>query len=397
MHDHSHSHVQEKEPSRLQATRKVTLVGAAVNSLLALAQVLGGLLTHSQALIADGVHTLSDLASDFIVLLAAGEAHRDPDKDHPYGHGRIETLATTLLGVGLVVVGIGIAWDAANRLLNPERLLQPTPMALVFAALAVVSKEGLYQYTKRVARKLRSTMLEANAWHHRSDAISSLVVIAGIGVNLLGVPGADAWAAIAVGAFIIHIGGQLLWQSVQELIDASLDDEVLKKTEEVIKSVDGVVNMHLLRTRKSGGNAFADVHIQVPSRISVSEGHQIAEAVRKAVLDKVDEITDVTIHTDPEDDTVAKPNNHLPLRDEVVGQLRRKWLSLPLYNDIENIILHYLDGRIDVDVYLPLVWQSNPDGVLDELARLGESLPYIDKVRIFFVRDSQEAAHHDGA
>ena len=371
-------------PSRLQVTRKITLVGAVVNACLALAQVVGGFFTHSQALIADGIHTLSDLASDFIVLVAAHEADRDADRQHPYGHGRIETLATGLLGIGLIAVGIGIGWDAANRLLDPERLLHPTPLALFFAALAVLSKEGLYQYTRRVARKIRSTMLEANAWHHRSDAISSLLVIAGIGLSLMGFRGFDAWAAIGVALFIVYLGGQLLWQSGQELIDASLDDEVLKRTEEVIQSVDGVVSMHLLRTRKSGGNAFADVHIQVPSRISVSEGHQIAEAVRKAIVDKVDEITDVTIHTDPEDDAATKPNSHLPLRDEVVGQLRRKWLSLPLYDDIVNINLHYLDGRIDVDVYLPLKWADNPDGVLDELKRLGESAMYIDRVRIFF-------------
>jgi len=373
-----------EEPSRLQVTRRVTLVGAFVNACLALAQVVGGVFTHSQALIADGVHTLSDLASDFIVLLAAHEAHRDADEEHPYGHGRIETLATGLLGIGLIIVGVGIGWDAANRLLNPERLLNPTPLALFFAALAVLSKEGLYQYTRRVARKIRSTMLEANAWHHRSDAISSLLVIAGIGLSLMGFRGFDAWAAIGVALFIIYLGGQLLWQSGQELIDASLDDEVLKRTEEVIQSVDGVVNMHLLRTRKSGGNAFADVHIQVPSRISVSEGHQIAEAVRKAIVGKIDEITDVTIHTDPEDDAAAKPNDHLPLRDEVVGQLRRKWLALPLYDDIANINLHYLDGRIDVDVYLPLKWADNPDGVLDEMKRLGESVVHVDRVRIFF-------------
>ncbi len=374
------------EPTRLETTRRVTLVGAGVNALLALAQLVGGFFTHSQALIADGVHTLSDLASDFIVLVAAHEAHRDADEEHPYGHGRIETLATGVLGLGLVVVGIGIGWDAADRLLHPERLLNPTPMALFFAALAVLSKEGLYHYTRRVAKKIRSAMLEANAWHHRSDAISSLLVIVGIVASLLGVEGADAWAAIGVALFIVHIGGRLLWQSGQELIDASLDDEVLQRTQEVIQSVDGVVSMHLLRTRKSGGNAFADVHIQVPSRISVSEGHQIAEAVRKAIVDKIDEITDVTIHTDPEDDALAKPNDHLPLRDEVVGQLRRRWLSLPLYDDIENIDLHYLDGRIDVDVYLPLKWADNPDGVLDELERLGASVVHVDKVRIFFTR-----------
>jgi cation diffusion facilitator family transporter len=377
----------DQEPTRLETTRKVTLVGAGVNALLALAQLLGGVFTHSQGLIADGIHTLADLASDFIVLLAAHEAHREADDEHPYGHGRIETLATSLLGMGLIIVGLGIGYDAGNRLLHPERLLHPTPLALLFAALAVFSKEGLYHYTRRVARSIRSSMLEANAWHHRSDAISSLLVIVGISGSLMGFKGFDAYAAIAVALFIIHIGGQLLWQSSQELIDASLDDEVLKQTEAVIQNVDGVVNMHLLRTRKSGGDAFADVHIQVPAKISVSEGHQIAESVRKAIVTNIDEITDVTVHTDPEDDAANKPCAHLPLRDEIVGRLRRLWVPLELYTDIDKINLHYLDGQIDIDVYLPVKWAGNPDGVLDKLESLAKSLPEIRKVSIYFTRE----------
>ena len=381
----------ESEQSRLDVTRRITLVGAGVNALLALAQLLGGVFTHSLGLIADGIHTLADLASDFIVLVAAHEAHREADEEHPYGHGRIETLATSALGLGLIIVGIGIGYSAGNRLLHPETLLQPTPMALFFAALAVFSKEGLYHYTRRVARSIRSSMLEANAWHHRSDAISSLLVIVGISGSLMGFKGFDAYAAIAVALFIIYIGWKLLWQSGQELIDSSLDDEVLKQTEEVIRSVDGVVNMHLLRTRKSGGNAFADVHIQVPAKVSVSEGHQIAESVRKAIVDKIDEITDVTVHTDPEDDAIAKPCAHLPLRDEVLGRLRRLWLPLEPYNDIEKMNLHYLDGQIDVDVYLPLKWSSNPDGVLERMKAMAKSLKEIRKVSIFFISDQSDA------
>ncbi len=161
---------------RYEATRKVTLVGVAVNICLSLVQLVGGFFASSQALIADGVHTLSDLASDFVVLFAAKMANQDADEDHPYGHGRFETLATVILGLALAGVAVGIMFNAASRLLNPEHLTQPTSIALIFAALAIVAKEGLYHYTMRIANRFNSKMLEANAWHHRSDAYSSIPV-----------------------------------------------------------------------------------------------------------------------------------------------------------------------------------------------------------------------------
>jgi len=337
---------------RYTATKRVTLTGAAINIVLATAQLVGGVLTHSQGLIADGVHTVSDLASDFLVLLASRHAHREADVEHPYGHGRVETLATSILGLTLILVAAGILIDVARRLQNPEQLLQPTPGALIFAALAVVSKEFLYQYTQRVAKRIRSSLLEANAWHHRSDAISSLIVIVGIIGSLMGLLNFDAFAALIVALFVGHIGWKLLWRSGQELIDASLEEEVVEKTKQAINGVDGVVNLHLLRTRRSGGDAFADVHIQVPSTVSVSEGHQISEAVRKAIITQVEEITDVTIHTDPEDDALAKPCDHLPLREEIMTSLEQAWAGLESANNIEKLNLHYLNGEIHVDAFL---------------------------------------------
>ncbi|HBS27617.1 MAG TPA: cation-efflux pump [Gammaproteobacteria bacterium] len=339
---------------RYQATKKVTLIGALVNLLLSTIQLLGGFFAGSQALIADGVHTLSDLASDFVVLVATREAHREADEEHPYGHGRIETLATSILGLALVAVAGAIFFDAIQRLFQPERLFDPKPIALLFAATAVFSKEALYQYTKRVAKRVNSAMLEANAWHHRSDAVSSLIVIVGILGSLAGIRYFDALAAIAVAGFIAHIGWKLLWAAGQELIDASLDESVVQQTESVIKEVDGVVDIHLLRTRKSGADAFADVHIQVPSKVSVSEGHQIAESVRKAIVEQITEITDVTVHTDPEDDTIAKACLHLPLREQITQQLNTVWQNNPLSEKIEKIDLHYLDGSIHLQLTLPL-------------------------------------------
>ncbi|MCL4157313.1 UNVERIFIED_CONTAM: hypothetical protein GTU68_000964, partial [Idotea baltica] len=197
----------EKKQERYKATRKVTLTGAIVNALLAVAQLLGGFFAQSQALIADGVHTLSDLASDFVVLFAAKAASKDADEDHPYGHGRFETVATVILGIALGSVAIGIAMSAIGRLMNPEKLLQPQPIALLFVALAIISKEGLYHYTMSVANRVDSKLLKANAWHHRSDALSSVLVAIGVaGSVFLEIPWLDAAAAILVAILIFYMG-----------------------------------------------------------------------------------------------------------------------------------------------------------------------------------------------
>lgn len=368
---------------RYRATRKVTVVGAVVNLLLSTAQLIGGFITQSQGLIADGVHTLSDLASDFVVLIAAREAHREPDEEHPYGHGRIETLATSILGLALVAVAGAIFFDVLQRLFEPQRLLHPQPLALAYAAAAVVSKELLYQYTRRVARRIRSKMLEANAWHHRSDAISSLIVIVGIAGSLMGIPAFDALAALAVAVFIGHIGGKLLWNAGQELIDAALDEELVERTRAVIQNIHGVRDMHMLRTRKSGGDAFADVHIQVSPKISVSEGHQIAEAVRNAVLDQIEEITDLTVHTDPENDLQVKPSSHLPLRDVVREQLEEAWRGLPLAKKVSRIDLHYLDGGLHVELTLPLSVAERREDVR-QLRERTLSAPGIELVDVYY-------------
>lgn len=372
-------------PDRYQATRKVTLVGAGVNVGLSLAQLLGGFLFHSQGLIADGLHTLSDLASDFIVLVAAKFAHEKPDTEHPYGHGRIETLATSLLGAILLAVAVGIVVDALGRLFSPQRLLQPEPLAILFAALAVVSKEGLYQYTMRVARKHNSTLLKANAWHHRSDAISSMLVIIGILGSLYAFPQADALAAIGVALMIGKIGFELLWNSAQQLIDAALDDDTVADIEASIGKIEDVVSLHQLRTRHSGSDTMADVHIQVSPEISVSEGHQISESVRKAVMQSVPSMIDVTVHIDPEDDGPGPRCDGLPLRGRLLQELDEVWRDQSLAQEIQDIKLHYLSGKIDIELYL-LAAPHHPGthAQINALIAATQRHPYISRVAVFF-------------
>ncbi|MGK0169123.1 MAG: cation diffusion facilitator family transporter [Gammaproteobacteria bacterium] len=339
---------------RYRKIRTVTLVGSAVDLVLGVGKLFFGFAAQSQALIADGVHSLSDLVTDAIVLFAAREALREADAEHPYGHARIETVATVALGASLVLIGAGIGIDAVGRLFEPELLLRPTAGALVVAALSVVLKEGVYHYTLRAARRLRSELLRANAWHSRTDAVSSLFVIVGVGGALAGLPYVDAVAAVAVAAMIALIGLRLVWSNVAELLDAGLGAARLEVIRTAIMQVDGVRALHMLRTRKMAGNALVDVHILLTDpRISVSEGHQISETVRARLLNEIEEVSDVMVHIDPEDDEDAEhaaPNTTLPLRHEALAQLNALWSDGAPVGDIVDIRLHYLDGRVHPEV-----------------------------------------------
>ncbi len=335
---------------RTRASQHVTLVGALINLLLSALKLVAGWLAGSAALVADGIHSLSDLLSDALVWFAAYHAAQEPDEEHPYGHGRFETAATLGLGVLLGLVALGIVWDAVLRV-SKGGYLSPGALAVWAAVISILAKEVLYWYTIVTARRVNSKMLAANAWHHRSDAISSIVVLFGILGAMAGWPYLDALAAIVVGAMVAKIGWDLGWEAMQELVDAALDLEQVRAAEMAICSVDGVRSIHMLRTRRQGHQAAADVHVQVDPRLSVSEGHMISIAVEERLKDVVDAINDVTVHIDPEDDEEGLLCRDLPLRSEALRLLRVYWSDLLEGHDV---VLHYLSGRIDVDLELPL-------------------------------------------
>lgn len=348
---------------RKKAMDKATWWGLVVNLLLSIGKLVVGFIGHSQALIADGLHSLSDLVSDGLVLLATHHSNADADEDHPYGHARYETFATITLAVLLSAVGIGIGIDAINRLTDYQNIAIPASMTLWVAGLSILSKEVLYQYTMIVARQMKSKLLEANAWHHRSDAISSIVVFIGIAGAMWGYPMLDSIAAIIVALMICKIGWELGHQSFQELVDTGLEPDRLESIESVIRNIDGVNQMHMLRSRRMGHNALIDVHILVSPRLSVSEGHQISEAVEMALMSEFDEINDVTVHIDPEDDEHSDNScKHLPLRSEVMTELQSCWKDIPQTRDLLATTLHYLDGKINIELVLPLnIIQSGTD------------------------------------
>ena len=346
--------------ARYRAGRRVTLVSVAANLFLTVAQVVIGLLGNSQALVADGFHTLSDLVTDFMVLFALKHGRKAADAEHPYGHARIETAVTLLLGIILFGVGLVIAARAGLRLYAAETFVVPSAITLWVAVATLTAKEGLFRYTWRVADRHDSAMLRANAWHHRSDAISSLVVVAGIGGSLIGFGYLDSVAAIVVAAMIAKVGFDLGRQALQELIDTGVSAQDLERIRRTIHAVEGVKTLHQLRTRCVGGQVLVDVHVLVDDRLSVTEGHQIGETVRGRLLRDVPGIADALVHVDTEEDSAEARCAHLPLRDEVLARLERHFRDIPEARAIEQTVLHYRGGRIDVELLLPLATAPDP-------------------------------------
>jgi cation diffusion facilitator family transporter len=383
---HIHQNTPESLDTRYREVRKVTVVGGVVDLLLGIVKIVIGTTANSQALLADGVHSLSDLATDFLVLFAAKHSHREADEEHPYGHGRIETVATVILGVALALVAIGICYDALHRMRDPELLGHPGMLALLVALVSVASKEIIYQYTVRAARRLRSNMLHANAWHSRSDAISSIIVVIGVAGTMYGFSYLDAIAAVAVGLMIAKIGWDLLWKSLQELIDTSLEEDKVEAIRKSILDVTGVRALHMLRTRRSGSDALVDVHILVDPGLSVSEGHMIGEHVRSRLIGEMDDVSDVTVHIDPEDDEVASPCNGLPLRDEVMRRLEKRWSKLGVNTDIEKVVLHYLDGKVHVDIFMRPVDMdlAGREKLADRIRKSAGEVDDIGNVEVYF-------------
>ena len=223
------------------------------------------------------------------------------DSNHPYGHARIETVASGVIGALLLAVAIGFVVSASGRLLNPDELPTPSWITLWPAVIAVIVKEALFHYTRRAARRVKSALIDANAWHHRSDALSSVVVIGGIGGALLGAPWLDALAAILVAGMIGHMGWNFVWKSLQELVDTGLGEEEIRELRERIMSVDGVLSHHQLRTRRMGPRILVDVHIQVDGESNVREAHGIAQEVRRSLLEHGDDVRDVMVSVEPGD------------------------------------------------------------------------------------------------
>ena len=297
LHDDSED-VEFTVAQRAAAAKKSTWISVMVNIVMSSTQIAVGIFAKSQALIADGIHSLSDLIADFVVLFASHHSQKDADDDHPYGHQRFETAASMVLGGLLLAVAVGMLWSAFEKLKDPHNIPAVHSLALVVAACALIAKETLFRYMLRIAKRVKSSMLVANAWHARSDAASSLVVAFGIIGNLMGYPILDPIAALIVGLMIGKMGWEFGSDAFHDLMDRSANDQEVKAITETLLQTPGVLGVHDVRTRKMGDMILVDAHIEVNAFLSVETGHDIGLAARHAVMQR-HRVLNLLTHIDP--------------------------------------------------------------------------------------------------
>jgi len=288
------------DAAREKIVRKVTWVGLWLNLFLAAIKFTAGIYGRSQALVADAIHSLTDLTTDIAVIAGSHYWSRPPDENHPYGHRRLETLVTVFIGVVLIAAGIGIGWKAISAL--QEKHASPPGWIAVAAALAsIVCKESIYRWTAMTGRRVKSAALAANAWHHRTDAFSSIpVLIAVAGARVF-----PSWSfldhlgAVVVSMFILHASIKIIWPGLSELIDVGAPKETRKKIRDIAVKNEGVLQVHDIRTRYISSSIQVDLHIVVDGLITVRQGHDIADDVKARIIDRIPEVLDVIVHVDP--------------------------------------------------------------------------------------------------
>ncbi|MBW2410562.1 MAG: cation transporter [Deltaproteobacteria bacterium] len=285
---------------REQQVRKVTWIGLGLNLFLSTLKLAAGYFGKSQALIADAIHSLSDTTSDIAVIAGSHYWSRPPDESHPYGHRRMETLVSIFIGIMLLAAGAGIGWEAIISL-RQKQGAPPGWIALVAAFASIVSKEIIYRWTAAAGRRVKSSALAANAWHHRTDAISSLPVFVAVGGALIFPSWSflDRVGAVIVSIFILHAAIRIIWPGISELIDVGAPEEIQNNIKACALKSNGVLNAHAIRTRYISTSIQVDLHIVVDGSMTVREGHAIADDVRDCLIEKIPDVVDVVVHVDP--------------------------------------------------------------------------------------------------
>ncbi|MED5434452.1 MAG: cation diffusion facilitator family transporter [SAR324 cluster bacterium] len=337
---------------------KVTLLGLAANLILALAKGFIGIIANSSALIADAGHSVSDLLSDGITLWAVRMSSIPKDKNHPYGHGKFETVGSFIIALLLLFTGIGVAGHVFNRM---DASVVPGTIALWMAGIAIIVKEALFHVTRMVGRRTGSRVLMANAWHHRSDAISSVAALLGIAGAQLGIPLMDPIAGMLVAGLIIKTGIDIGYESIRELTDETVEEDVISELGKIMSGIEGVDHYHEMRARRMGPNLLVDMHIQVDSMMSISAAHQVAERVRLEILEKLPAVNEVLVHVDAEDDHVGDEGSEL-LQDivlmrpqgEIENDVKKVLAEIPEIQGITHIYCHYLNQKLTVQVNILL-------------------------------------------
>lgn len=381
---------------RFRAASRVTLWGAVVNVVLVFVKGVAGVVAHSPVMVADAVHSLSDLVSDVVTLLIMRVASQPPDEEHPYGHGRFETIGTVALATALLLVAAGIAHDAWQRFGITE---EPGVLALWAAVLSIVVKEALYQWTVRVGRRHDSPLVVANAWHHRSDAVSSLAALAGIAGARMGFPILDPVAAVVVALLIGRMGVGLIREAVREFTDSALSADMLAELGAGISELSGVVALHELRARRMGPSLLLDVHVQVDGFTTVSDGHQVAERVRAFMFAKYPQMEDVLVHIDPEPDENVEPGRRLSRpREELDAEIRARAAEVDGVRAVTHVLCHYIDSSVAVLIHIdvaPELRVSEAADVARRLRALLETNPDIDHADIHLELDDHAHRERD--
>lgn len=350
MHSHAHANSLPEEKSR--AARRVTWIGAILDAVLGIAKIVVGWLFHSHALIADGIHSLSDVLTDFMVVAIVGISHAEPDEAHPYGHARFETLGTVLLGFLLVAVAGAMAYESSLNLIDYDETRIPGWPVLVIAAISIASKEWIFRYTLAVAKRLNSDLLTANAWHSRTDAYSSIVVFVGVGGAMLGLPWLDSLAALAVALFVAKIGWDLSWSALRELVDTAIPPEELEALTQAAIEVEGVRDVHSFKSRQMGSEMVLELHLQVAPYLSASESHYVGDQVVARLLKDFGSIKHIIFHIDTEDDDSLSYCAVLPMRQEITELVDTELQQVDPGYRREKLTLHYVRGKVEMDLFL---------------------------------------------
>ena len=366
----------------LKAAIRVTLIGSVLDLILGVLKIAIGIVSSSLALISDGTHSLSDLVTDIFVVLIARVSHAEQDPEHPYGHRRFETLGTIILGIVLFAVAGIICYDSVLRLGDPEVLPVPGWAGILVALASVGSKEWIYRYTRKVADAQNSALLLANAWHSRTDALSSIAVLIGIVGARMGYPAMDVLAAVFVALMIARIAWYLISNSLSELVDTALPPAKVEALRRHAMTCEGARDVHDLRTRLHGGRIFVDLHVQVNDRISVSEGHYLSDRINASLKQAFPEITGIVIHIDPEPDTGNSTTRmDLPLRTEVETLLNERWREALPEGALKCVSLHYLGNQVEADAYIDIAFLDKELEII--LNSLVKDLPWLANVNFY--------------
>jgi cation diffusion facilitator family transporter len=340
--------------NRYSQTKKVSLISAVTNASLAVLKTIIGFLAHSQAMIADGLHSFSDLLADGLVLITARWSNKAPDYDHPYGHKRLETLSSIIIAFMLLAIGVGIIVHNIQDILHKTYAFKANYWVILTALASIISNELLFRYSRRIGIKINSDLLIANAWHNRSDALSSAIVLLSSVGEYLHIPYLDLLGAIIIAGLIIKMAIGMIFKSTNELIDAAVDPETLQQIKHLIEQTEGVQSAHQIRTRLHSGSILIDAHIIVNKKITVSEGHFIGEQVKYNLVHNNKKITDITLHIDSENDEHEHIGQHLPSRPELIAHINGYAKHCTAINQVIEYQIHYFEKGIDCTLVLPL-------------------------------------------